>query len=188
MGYGFVTYETADAADSAVNSLQNLTLDGREINIERATPKGEARRGAPRRGGRGAFYGGGSYRGMRERGAPRGRSVRRGTDDPEVEPSKTTIFVGNLPFNVIDQDLYNIFKEYAVSSAHVVRRFDGASRGFGFVTMENEAEQAKALEALAEIWCDDRKLVLRAARSDDAPPRKNVIITNAATGEAKTTA
>jgi RNA recognition motif-containing protein len=81
------------------------------------------------------------------------------------------LFVGNLPFNVIDQDLLNIFADFKVETAHVVRMFNGASRGFGFVTLSSEAEQQKALNGLPEVLCDGRKLIIRPALSDEG--RKN---------------
>jgi len=155
MGYGFVTFETEAAADKALE-LKESELEGRNINVERAVPRDEQ---APRRG-RGAARGSFGGRG-------RGRGARR-SEAPTGEPSKTTLFVGNLPFNVIDQDLYNIFSSYKVEKAHVVRRFNGASRGFGFVTLASEEEQENALKNLSEVWCDDRKLIVRQALSDDA--------------------
>jgi len=199
MGYGFVAYDSEGEAERAIEKLKNLELDGREVNIEKAVPKGEissrGRGGAHGRGGRyagggyyGGGYGGGSYGGGSYRGRGGFRGSRRGGRRPprehNGEPSKTTIFVGNLPFNVIDQDLFNIFKDYKITNAHVVRRINGASRGFGFVTVEDEHEQQKALVALSEIWCDDRKLVVRAALSDEAAAKDGpgVVITNAATG------
>lgn len=55
-----------------------------------------------------------------------------------------TLYVGNLPWAVTEEDLVRAFSQYAqVSSARVVSdRETGKSRGFGFV--EVEAEQAAA--------------------------------------------
>jgi RNA recognition motif-containing protein len=149
-GYGFITFETEVAADKAVE-LKDTELEGRKVNVERATPRDE---NAPRRQRRG--------RGGRTRG--RGTRTRH---EPSGELSKTTMFVGNLPFNVIDQDLINIFGDYQVEEAHVIRHFNGASRGFGFVTLACEKELQKAIEAMTEVFCDDRKLVVRQAYEDD---------------------
>jgi RNA recognition motif-containing protein len=38
------------------------------------------------------------------------------------EPSKTTLFVGNLPFTTDDEGLKDILQNYRVKSAHVVKR------------------------------------------------------------------
>lgn len=72
-----------------------------------------------------------------------------------------------MPFNVVDQDLVNIFADYKIEKAQVARRFDGGSRGFGFVTFSSEDEQKKALDAMSEVWCDERKLVIRPAVSEN---------------------
>ena len=63
---------------------------------------------------------------------------------------KVRLFVGNLSFSLGDGDLREAFAEIgAVERAEIVRdRFDGRSRGFGFVEMKNEDEAAVALRAM----------------------------------------
>ena len=53
---------------------------------------------------------------------------------------KVRLFVGNLNFSLGDGDLREAFAEIgAVERAEIVRdRFDGRSRGFGFVEMANK--------------------------------------------------
>lgn len=96
-------------------------------------------------------------RGRRGKGTPRspgapGRFSRRPkrTGPPEGEPSKTLLFVANLPFDVTEEQLKEFFSSYSVTSAHVIRRKFGAgagrSKGFGFVEFENEEAQLKALQ------------------------------------------
>ena len=53
------------------------------------------------------------------------------------------------------------------TSARVIYRPDGRSRGFGFVTMANEADQKRAIAELAGAECDGRSLVIRAAVSEE---------------------
>ena len=55
------------------------------------------------------------------------------------------IYVGNLNFKVSENDLAELFQEYgSVSSASVITdKFSGRSKGFGFVTMENDEEAKK---------------------------------------------
>lgn len=86
--------------------------------------------------------------------------------------AKRTIFVGNLPFNIVDEDLYKMFNDYKPTEAHVVRMYNGASRGFAFVQFADEDVFKSVLENIEEVWCDDRKLVIRAAYSDDAVQKK----------------
>jgi RNA recognition motif-containing protein len=46
-GFGFVTMETADGAQTAIRELDSRSLDGRDLTVNEARPQGET--GAPRR-------------------------------------------------------------------------------------------------------------------------------------------
>jgi RNA recognition motif-containing protein len=64
-GFGFVTMETKEAADAAVQALNGKSIDGRALTVNEARPREDR----PRTGG----GGGGGYRGDREgRGGDRG--------------------------------------------------------------------------------------------------------------------
>lgn len=156
LGYGFVTFDKEQDAKKAIETLNGADLDDRQIKVESASPRVEREEGdKSRRGGfRGGRRGGRGDRGGRTRRTPRSHEGE--------DKSKTTIFVGNLPWSVVDEDLHNIFSAYGVEKAYVVRRFNGASRGFGFVVL-NETDQARALNDLNTVICDDRQLVIRAA-------------------------
>jgi RNA recognition motif-containing protein len=60
------------------------------------------------------------------------------------------IYVGNLSFEVTDEDLRQLFTSYGeVESASVVKdRFSGESRGFGFVEMPAKKDADAAIAAL----------------------------------------
>ncbi len=60
------------------------------------------------------------------------------------------IYVGNLSFEVTDEDLRQLFTAYGeVESASVVKdRFSGESRGFGFVEMPAKKDADAAIAAL----------------------------------------
>ncbi|KAJ6251461.1 eukaryotic translation initiation factor 4b/4h [Anaeramoeba flamelloides] len=60
-------------------------------------------------------------------------------------PSETTIFLNNIPFKMVDQDLLNIFKEFNPKNAKVVTKY-GKSRGFGFVEFEDSQSRDQALK------------------------------------------
>jgi len=69
------------------------------------------------------------------------------TEKPrEKVPSKTTLFVANLPFSVDDLQLAQAFTGTKMKAAHVVRTRTGRSRGYGFVEFENEPDQLEALK------------------------------------------
>jgi len=59
-GFGFVTMETKEAADAAVQALNGKEIDGRALTVNEARPREER----PRSGG-GGGYGGGGGRGDR---------------------------------------------------------------------------------------------------------------------------
>ncbi|WP_291318427.1 RNA-binding protein [Desulfonatronospira sp.] len=60
----------------------------------------------------------------------------------------TNLYVGNLPWSTTEAQLRDLFAEFGeVSSAKIIEdRETGRSRGFGFVEMENGADEA--IEAL----------------------------------------
>jgi len=43
-GFGFITFENRAEADTALRELNGMELFGREIRVDRTTPKGENRR------------------------------------------------------------------------------------------------------------------------------------------------
>ena len=76
------------------------------------------------------------------------------------------IYVGNLDFKVNDQDLEELFNDYGtVSSAKIiVDKFNGRSKGFGFVEMANDEEANKAISELNGTTFSNRDLVVNEAR------------------------
>ncbi len=60
------------------------------------------------------------------------------------------IYVGNLPFNLGEEDLRKIFEEYGeVTSAKIITdKFTGRGKGFGFVEMESDDDANNAIEEL----------------------------------------
>lgn len=75
------------------------------------------------------------------------------------------LYVGNLLFEVNENDLKDLFSQAGkVVSSTVIRFHDGKSKGFGFVEMENEEEAKKAIEVLNGQDFKGRKLVVAEAR------------------------
>jgi len=88
---------------------------------------------------------------------------------PSGEPSKTTVFVANLPFALDDAGLAAIFDGFKIKTAKVVtRRGTGRSKGFGFVELEDEAEQLRLL-AIPTFTSEGRELNIKVALSDEKP-------------------
>ncbi len=79
------------------------------------------------------------------------------------------LYVGNLLYEVTDDELRDLFAQVgAVATASVIRFADsGRSKGFGFVEMADEDSANKAIESLNGQDFKGRKLVVSEAR----PPR-----------------
>jgi len=78
--------------------------------------------------------------------------------------SPTTLFVANLPFSVDDKELAEIFStKWKVVSAHVVKKRNTRSKGFGFVEFENEPDQQAALKDFDGFTLHERVLNVKVA-------------------------
>ena len=82
------------------------------------------------------------------------------------------IYVGNLPWSYGSSDLEGLFKQYGdVAEAEVIMdRETGRSRGFGFVSMANDADMQPAIDGLNGQNCNGRPLVVNEARERAPKP------------------
>jgi len=81
-----------------------------------------------------------------------------------------SIYVGNLSYQVTQDDLNAVFAEYGtVKRVQLpMDRETGRPRGFGFVEMSSDAEEAAAIDAL-----DGAEWMGRELRVNKAKPREN---------------
>lgn len=81
-----------------------------------------------------------------------------------------SIYIGNLSYDVRDNDLTTAFTEYGtVKSVHLpTDRETGRVRGFAFVEMSAESEETAAIEAL-----DGAEWMGRVLKVNKAKPREN---------------
>ena len=81
-----------------------------------------------------------------------------------------SIYVGNLSYEVDQNDLNEVFGEYGkVKRVHIpTDRETGRVRGFAFVEMESEADEDKAIQDLDGAEWMERTLKINKAR-----PREN---------------
>ena len=79
------------------------------------------------------------------------------------------IYVGNLSYEVDENDLTEVFESYGtVNSSRVITdKYSGRSKGFGFVTMENQDEANLAIKELNGAVYEQRDMVV-----NEAKPRK----------------
>ena len=84
------------------------------------------------------------------------------------------IYVGNLNWNMTNDDLNNLFTPYGevVSAKIVTDKFkNDRSKGFGFVEMSDEDGKA-AIEALNDTEIDGRKIVVNESQPRPAGERR----------------
>jgi hypothetical protein len=82
------------------------------------------------------------------------------------------LYVGNLSYNVRDEDLQQAFAQYgSVSSAKVMMDRDtGRSKGFGFVEMGSDPEAQAAINGMNGQSLDGRAIVVNEARPREERP------------------
>lgn len=76
------------------------------------------------------------------------------------------IYVGNLSWQMTDEDLRTMFEQYgSVTSAKIVKdKVSGRSKGFGFVEMPEDTEAQNALSSLYESEVMGRKIIVNEAQ------------------------
>jgi RNA recognition motif-containing protein len=76
------------------------------------------------------------------------------------------IYVGNLDFKVNEDDLQGIFEEYGTvnSTKIIVDKYSHRSKGFGFVTMDNNDEATQAIKELNGASLENRQMVVNEAK------------------------
>ena len=81
-----------------------------------------------------------------------------------------SIYVGNLSYDVTEEDLHSVFSDYGtVKRVYLpVDRESGRMRGFGFVEMASETEEAEAIETL-----DGAEWMGRQMKVNKAKPRED---------------
>ncbi len=84
------------------------------------------------------------------------------------------LFVGNLSYNVTENDLQDLFAQHgAVLDVNLMLdRTTGRSRGFAFVTMSSKEEAEAAVRATNGTPLDGRNLTVNEARPREDRPRE----------------
>ncbi|GMJ13712.1 ARABIDOPSIS THALIANA RNA BINDING PROTEIN, APPROXIMATELY 31 KD, 31-kDa RNA binding protein [Hibiscus trionum] len=129
-GFGFITMSSVEEAEKAAETLNGYDLNGRQLTVNKASPRGS-------------------------------RTER----PPRVYEQAFRVYVGNLPWDVDNARLEQVFSEHGkvVEARVVYDRETGRSRGFGFVTMSSETELNDAIAALDGQSMDGRALRVNVA-------------------------
>jgi RNA recognition motif-containing protein len=82
------------------------------------------------------------------------------------------LYVGNLPYEVGETDLQDLFaRAGTVETVAVMRdQMTGRARGFAFVEMSTDEEAQKAIQELNEFQFGGRNLTVNEARPKAARP------------------
>jgi hypothetical protein len=106
------------------------------------------------------------------RGAERDRDRPRGGDGSTVESPR--VYVGNLSYDVTEQDLQELFKGIGpVRNVEIVyNRSTHRSKGYGFVEMLHKDEAVRSVEVLHDQPFMGRKLTVSGAKSKGQDERE----------------
>ena len=76
------------------------------------------------------------------------------------------LYVGNLPYNVTDDDLRETFAAFGeIGEVTLISdKFSGQSKGFGFIEMPNNSEADAAIKALNETDYKGRNIKVNQAK------------------------
>ena len=112
--------------------------------------------------------------GERKERAPRNNDRPRGGDPKSVE--STRVYVGNLSYDVSEQDLQELFKGIGgVRNIEIVyNRSTHRSKGYGFVEMLRMDEAMRAVEVLHDQPFMGRKMTVSGAKSKGQDEREDM--------------
>ena len=84
------------------------------------------------------------------------------------------IYVGNMNYRTTEEDINGLFSQYGeVESVKLISdRETGRAKGFGFVTMSDDAAAKEAIEALNEKEYEGRTLRINEAKPREERPRR----------------
>lgn len=86
------------------------------------------------------------------------------------------LYVGGLPWATTEEELRAHFEQAgAVEKAEIIiDKMTGRSKGFGFVTMVNDADADNAINMFHDKELGGRRLTVNVARpKEDRPPRRD---------------
>ena len=135
MGFGFVEFASIKDAQKAMKRLQHTNIDGHTIELK-----------------------------LSMQGTNSNKSVKGGNKRKVLQISNATgtkLLVKNLAFEATRNDLRELFGAFGqIKSVRIPRKFDGGTRGFGFVDFLTREEATNCLNALENAHLYGRRLVI----------------------------
>lgn len=143
-GFGFVAFETAEAAEKAVEAMNGKDINGRQLYVGRAQKKAE-----------------------------RQAELRKKFEEQKAQRMNkyagVNLYVKNLDDQIDDEKLRREFAAFGnITSAKVMTDSNGRSKGFGFVCFSTAEEATKAVTDMnGKIVVSKPLYVALAQRKDD---------------------
>ncbi|KAI9847338.1 MAG: hypothetical protein M1830_007393, partial [Pleopsidium flavum] len=137
-----------------------------------------------------AFAAGAGLRSPQRDQDQRGGAFREGGRGPPQAPASKSLYVGNLYFDVTEEDLKKEMERFGtVQSVKIIYDGRGLSKGFGYVEFDQLDQSAKAIEGLNQQVFEGRRLSVQYTVKKDPqrapgaggarnPPSKTLFIGN----------
>ncbi|KAF4657393.1 hypothetical protein FOZ61_006284 [Perkinsus olseni] len=157
-GCALVEYKTEEAAEKAIETLNDTEVGKRKIFVrEDRGPIEEMDQDAARQGKGKGGKGKGKGKGKGFKGRDRIRPLKVGEKDVH-----RLIYVGNLPWRTAWQDLKDLFRECGdVIRVDMAEGWDGRSKGFATVLFQDAEGAQKAIEKYNGYDFQGRKMFVR---------------------------
>lgn len=83
-----------------------------------------------------------------------------------MEEQKNKLYVGNLPYSIDNDGLRKLFEEVGevTEASVIVDKYSNRSKGFGFVTMKDDAAADKAVKEMDGKEIEGRQIKVNIAR------------------------
>ena len=149
MGYGFIEYDTEEAALEAIKSLQNIILDEHSLKLSISKKKLAEKQ-------------------IKEARAKLKRKALTELDNPESEHKTGKLLVKNLAFEANKKDIAQLFGSFGqIKDIRIPKKYDGTHRGFCFVQFHIKEDAKGAFEALQSSHLYGRKLIIQWAKDEE---------------------
>jgi RNA recognition motif-containing protein len=147
-GYGYVHYETAEAAETAIKAVNGMLLNDKKVYVGHHISR------------KVSHYDPGlchssSHFGIKERQSKL----------EEMRSQFTNLYVKNIDAEVTQDEFVELFENYGtVTSAVILFDDEGRSKGFGFVNFESHDQAQVAVDSLHDSEYKGRKLFVSRAQ------------------------
>lgn len=159
LGWGTVRYQSANAALKAIQSMNGRVMDGREIEVRYDNKAG----GGGGNNRQNNNNNGGSFKGGNNNNNR--NNFNNNNNGGNNNGGNTSVYIGNLPWEVRWQDLKDTFKQYGnIEFAEVATeggRPNGRSMGWGTVRFTNASSAIKAINDMHGREMDGRTIECR---------------------------